>query len=116
MHIFQLKLYKLECLFDLSLSGDVYLCNEGGCGLRRSTPYIKVCIIIRQLLFLRENGQKNIFLNDSEKSKIVKKNLSEGCSTLEIAMLLGCGHRTIKVLLQILNRIARNVLRKKEAN
>ena len=33
--------------------------------------------------------------------KLSKKNLSEGCSTLEIAMLLGCGHRTIKVLLQI---------------
>ena len=38
---------------DLSIAGDVYLCNEGGCGLRRPTPHIKVCIIIRQLLLLR---------------------------------------------------------------
>lgn len=37
-----LKLYKLECLLDLSISGDVYLCNEGQCGLRRLTPYFKV--------------------------------------------------------------------------
>lgn len=34
-------------------------------------------------------------LTDSEKSKIVKS-LSEGCSTLEIAKVLGRDHRTIK--------------------
>ena len=34
-------------------------------------------------------------LTDSEKSKIVKS-LSEGCSTLEIAKILGRDHRTIK--------------------
>ena len=28
------KLYTLECLMDLSIADDVYLCNEGGCGLR----------------------------------------------------------------------------------
>jgi len=78
---------------DISISGDVYLCNEGGCGRRRSTPYIKACIIIRQLLFLRQNGPKK--RSDSEKSKIVKR-LSEGCSTLEIAKILGHDHRTIK--------------------
>ena len=39
-------------------------------------------------------GQKSD-LTDSEKSKIVKR-LSEGCSTLEIAKILGRDHRTIK--------------------
>lgn len=84
------KLYKLECLLDLSISSDVYLCYEGGCGLRRLTLYIKVSIIIRQLLFLRQNGPKERFSTDSEKS------LSEGSSTLEMAKILGTDHRTIK--------------------
>lgn len=39
-------------------------------------------------------GQKRD-LTDSEKSKI-EKSLSEGCSTLEIAKILGRDHRTIK--------------------
>jgi len=39
---------------DLSISDDVFLCNEGG----EKTPYIKVCIIIRQLHFLRQNEPK----------------------------------------------------------
>jgi len=39
-------------------------------------------------------GQKRD-LTDLEKSKIVKS-LSEGCSTLEIAKILGRDHRTIK--------------------
>ena len=54
-----LKLYTLKRLLDSSISGEVYLCNEGGCSLRRATPYInKVCMIIRQLLFLRQNWPK----------------------------------------------------------
>jgi len=59
MHFSNPKLYKLECLLDLSISGDVFLSNEGRRGLRRSTPYIKVCIISRQLLF--QNGPKKRF-------------------------------------------------------
>lgn len=39
----------------------MYLRNEWGCGLRRSTLYIKVCITFRQLLFLRQNGPKKRF-------------------------------------------------------
>lgn len=43
-----------------------------GCGLRRSTPYIKVCLIIWQIPLLWKNGPK-WDLSDSGKSKIVKK-------------------------------------------
>lgn len=50
-----------------------------------------------------------------EKSEIVKS-LSEECSTLELAKLLGRDHRTINVSLQILQRVARKVWRKKDAN
>ena len=88
----------------------MYLCNEGEWGLRRSTPCMEVCIIIRRLLFLRQNRPKKIF-----NWLWNVKNLSEGCSTLEFAELLGCNHRTIKHLLQIVNRVARNVLRTTQA-
>jgi len=45
------KPYKPECLLDLIVFRWYvqYLCNEGECGLKWLTPYIKVCIIIRQL-------------------------------------------------------------------
>ena len=76
----------------------MYLCNEGGCGLRRSsTPYIKMCIIIRQLLFLRHNGPKKRF-NWLWKVKHFKS-ISEGCSTLE--GYWGVITEPSKVLLQI---------------
>ena len=68
---------------DLTIAGEVYLCNKGGCGLKRAAPCINMCIIIRQLLFLRKMGQTRD-LTDSEKSKIIKS-LSKGCSTLEIS-------------------------------
>ena len=48
-----LDVYWSECR-----SGDVYLCKKGGRGLRRSTPDIKVCVIMRQILLLRRNGPK----------------------------------------------------------
>lgn len=35
-----------------------YLCNQAGCGLRVSTHYIKVCIVIKLLLCFRLNKQK----------------------------------------------------------
>lgn len=35
------KWYKSECLLDLIIPGDVHLCNERGCGLRRSTTYMR---------------------------------------------------------------------------
>uniref|UniRef100_A0A2D4MXA2 Uncharacterized protein n=1 Tax=Micrurus spixii TaxID=129469 RepID=A0A2D4MXA2_9SAUR len=44
-------------LVDISISDDVYLCNEGGCGLRN-----QLCIIIRQLIFLRQNGTIKCFV------------------------------------------------------
>ncbi len=64
MHIFQLQAVYTWIIigFNLSgISGEVFLCNEGRCGLRKSTRYIKVCINIRQLLFLRQNGPKKKF-------------------------------------------------------
>lgn len=36
------RLYTLEWILDSGMSGDVRLCNEGECGLRRSTPHIKI--------------------------------------------------------------------------
>lgn len=64
---------------------------------------------------LRKNGTKRD-LTDSRTSKNVKKNLSEGRSTLEISQILGRDQRTINMLLQIVNRVARNVWRRKGAN
>lgn len=92
------------------LSGDVYLCNEGGCGLNWSTPYIKVYIIIRQLLYLRQNGPKKRF-NRLWKVKNCKM---QGCSTVEVAKLLMRDHQTIKRF--VVNRVTRNMWRKKDAN
>uniref|UniRef100_A0A3Q3LHN4 Tc1-like transposase DDE domain-containing protein n=1 Tax=Mastacembelus armatus TaxID=205130 RepID=A0A3Q3LHN4_9TELE len=70
------------------------LCIEGGCGPRRPTPYIRCAQLLGSFFSSGKMGQK-MDLTDSEKSKIIK-NLSEGCSTLEIAKILGCDHRTIK--------------------
>ena len=67
----------------------MYSCNKGGCGLRRSTPYIKECS-----LFPGEMGQKRD-LTDAEEAKSVKS-LSEGCSTLELSKMLGHDQTAIK--------------------
>ncbi|KAJ1120314.1 hypothetical protein NDU88_008488 [Pleurodeles waltl] len=62
------------------------------------TPTPTVCIIIRQLAFLWQNGSKE-GLDRLRKSKIVRY-LAEGCSTLKIAKLLKRDHRTIKLFIQ----------------
>lgn len=77
----------------LNIADDVYLCNGTGCGLKRSTSHINMSIIIRQLLLLRQNGQKKKDLTDSEKSKVAKS-LSKGCCATETAKTLGFGHRS----------------------
>ena len=61
-----------------------------------------------------EMGQKRD-LTDAEKAKMVKS-ISGGCSTPEISKILGRDHRTIKCLLQIVNRVATNMSRRKDAN
>jgi len=96
------KLYKLECLLDLSISGDVFCVIREG--VASGDQHIKVCIIIR-LLFFRQNGPK--------KSKLLKC-LSEGCSTLEIAKILGRDHRTIKRFVE--NTRKKRVEKKQNAN
>lgn len=70
------------------------LCNEGGCGLKWLTSYHKVCIIIRQLHYLRQNGPNKRF-NWHWKVKNCKC-LSGRSSSLEIAKLLRHDHRTIE--------------------
>lgn len=66
--------------------------------LNKDVPYSCLTLHWVQLLgsFLSSGkmGQKR-GLTDSEKSKNIK-HLSEGCSTLEIAKILGHDHRTIK--------------------
>lgn len=89
------QLNKLECLLDSRWSGGwLYLSNEVGCGLRRSRPYIKACIIIKQCLFFSQIGPK------MELTDYVKPNLplspSEGRCTLKIANIVRRGHRNIK--------------------
>lgn len=54
------------------LTGDVqaYLWNEGGCGLRWSTPYIKVCVISRQIFSL---GKRFVANSQHSHKKCVEK-------------------------------------------
>lgn len=75
-------------------SGNMRLCNEGGRGLKWLKSYHEVCIIIRQLHYLRQNEPNKRF-NWHWKVKNCKC-LSGGSTSLEIAKLLRYDHRTIK--------------------
>ena len=78
---------------DLSIAGDVYLCNEGGCGLRSSTPYTKVWIIKRQA--------------ELQSSQILPKVSLRDAALLKLLRYWGVLAEPSNILLQIVNRVAK---------
>lgn len=83
----------------------INLCNEEGCGLKRSEPCI-ICII-QHLLFLRENPpekRSNRFWN------------VKNCKVFQRSKCWGAITEPSSLFLQIAQKVARNVLREKDTN
>lgn len=86
------------------------MCNEGECCLRRPTPHINGCIIIRRLLFLTQNGlkKKRKEKEDLTDSKRAKKVFQKDAALLKMQRYWAAMTEPSNILVQTVNRVARN--------
>lgn len=81
------------------------VCNEAGCGLRRSTHHVRLYITISQLLSSLKMSQKKRDVTNCEKANITRSLRDD--ALLRLPRHWGIITEQLNVLLQIVNRVRR---------